>query len=267
MNTPRVRRESWRSCLLTKPGTPRVSSSWGVVGRGGSILGCPALTVVLAVFATAGKRSSVRGCSTGERAVRLSGCRPQRASRRGRTSELGFGQGDCVEFSCVTDGRELDGVRIGPRASTWGCCGAGGHTVASAGAELLDCGTAWAAHSSGRQCSRSSTDRVTLAYWISGGTQRHGVSARPQGAPLRVSRETAPNVWAHRLSPRMRSNTFTGRVDRVPGEGYAPLWPVRQRRVEAGAVGTPGVRGLRRVPGVDKARCGGSNDLGVVRAS
>lgn len=105
---------------------------------------------------------------------------------------------------------------------------------------------------------------ITPACWISGGTQRHGVSARPQGAPLRVSRETAPNVWAHRLSPRMRSSTFTGRVDRVPGEGHAPLWPVRQRRVEAGAVGTPGVRGLRRVPGVDKARCGGSSDLGVV---
>lgn len=180
-----------------------------------------------------------------------------------------FWAGDCVGFMCVTERRRMAVISTGSARDL--ACRLGDIAGAYRGEHWCRAtrmrGGVEGALQRASALAVFERCRITPAYWITCGTQRHGVSARPQGAPLGVSRETAPNVWAHRLSPRMRSSTFTGRVDRVPGEGHAPLRPVRQRRVEAGAVGTPGVRGLRRVPGVDKARCGGSNDVGVVRAS
>jgi hypothetical protein len=142
----------------------------------------------------------------------LSGCRRQRASRRRPMKEVcSQGLADRVEFSCVTEHRpeamSLTTCARSPAYRSGGVAEDPGPCLANTGAELLDCTTAWRAHSSGRHRSRSpeSSHQVGLLDHLRYPATRSSRSPE-DGGPRDVSRETGPRVWTHRLSSRTKSS-------------------------------------------------------------
>lgn len=188
------------------------------------------------------------------------------ADEGGVLSGIGGPRGVLVRNRAPTGGRELDDVRTVTRVSFWGCPGGSGPRLANAGAELLDCATAWRAHSSGRHRSRSpeSSHQVGLLDHLRYPATRSSRSPE-DGGPRDVSRETGARVWTHRRSSRTKSNGPVDPACRGTGVGRVRLLTAATGRGRRGR-STTRTRATR-VPGADQGSCGGSHDDGMVQVS